>query len=313
MEECEYPSALCKWILWLLRVFNCTKVSSFQLNLAPVLFSGLWLPWAAKQVTWLQDPGWFYRLRGQYSALLSDPTARKYVQNMACGSPVKNHSAITHLFYYLVKWEYFIATDKTPEFPIRTQNFSGRVPAWRSLSSLPPAERVGGKEAGQGWALWSWKDSAAGLGVIRGCYLQLGVVLCRQCTWGVGRDGAAVVSYVHKELAIYHLPCCGVMKHKLLPSPLFSAPGRGNVILHIKAATHYSFQRKKLYVQTLEASRSVCSMAWQASQDLPFSWERQLSTDYHFWCAVWSNNRWFNYLSLQLFPLENHCYISNVN
>lgn len=44
---------------------------------------------------------------------------------MACGSPVKNRSAITLLFYYLVKLEYFIATDNAPERPVCTQNFFG--------------------------------------------------------------------------------------------------------------------------------------------------------------------------------------------
>ena len=101
---------------------------------------------------------------------------------------------------------------------------------------------------GQGQALWSRKDSTAVLEVTRGHYPQRGVALCPKCTREVGRDGAAVVSYANKELPIYHLTSCGVMKHKLLPSPVFSAPGRGNMILHIKAATHDNFQRKRLYV-----------------------------------------------------------------
>lgn len=97
----------------------------------------------------------------------------------------------------------------------------------------------------QGWALWSRKDGTAVLGVTRGYYPQL----CLECTRGVGRDGAAVVSYANKELAIYHLTCCGVLKHKLLPPPVvFSAPGRGHMILHIKAATYDNFQRKRLYM-----------------------------------------------------------------
>lgn len=116
----------------------------------------------------------------------------------------------------------------------------------------PTCRRSGGERRqiwlGQGWALWSRKDSMAVLEVTRGRYPQLGVVLCPECTRGVGRDRAAVVSYVNKELAIYHLTSCGVMKHKLLPSPMFSTPGRGNMILHIKAATHDNFQRKRLYV-----------------------------------------------------------------
>lgn len=123
--------------------------------------------------------------------------------------------------------------------------------AWPNLSSLPPAEGVLGRRQiwlGQGWAPWSRKDSTAVLGVTRGHYPLLGIVLCPECIRIVGRNGAAVVSYENKELAIYHLTCCGVMKHKLLPSHVFTAPGRGNMILHIKAATHNSFQRKRLYV-----------------------------------------------------------------
>lgn len=101
---------------------------------------------------------------------------------------------------------------------------------------------------GQGWALRSRKDSTAVPQVTRGHYPQLGVALWPKHTGGVGRDGAAVVSYANKELAIYHLTSCGVTKHKLLPSPVFSAPGRGNMMLHIKAATRDNFQRKRLYV-----------------------------------------------------------------
>lgn len=70
-----------------------------------------------------------------------------------------------------------------------------------------------------------------------------------------------MVSYANKELAIYHLTCCGTLKHKLLPSPVvFSAPGRRHMILHIKAATHDNFSEEKtLYAKALQACRSVCS------------------------------------------------------
>lgn len=120
------------------------------------------------------------------------------------------------------------------------------MPAQPNLSSLPPAEEVGGKET----------DLArVGMGTVE----QTGQYGCPRSDKGtlssagrvhegVSRDGAAVVSYANKELAIYHLISCGVMKHKHLPSPVFSAPGRGNMILHIKTATHENFQRKGLYV-----------------------------------------------------------------
>lgn len=129
------------------------------------------------------------------------------------------------------------------------------MPAWPNLSSLPPAEGVLGKRqiwVGQGWAPWSRKNSTAVLGVTRGHYPQLGTVLRPERIRIVGRDRAAVVPYVNKELAIYHLTCCGVMKHKLLPSHVFTAPGRGNMILHIKAAHNTQvFKGKGFMCQSL--------------------------------------------------------------
>lgn len=58
---------------------------------------------------WLQDAGC-----GQDGALPADPTAWQFVHSIACGSPVRSWSAAAHLFYYLVKTEYVIATDKAP-------------------------------------------------------------------------------------------------------------------------------------------------------------------------------------------------------
>jgi len=115
---------------------------------------------------------------------------------------------------------------------------------------LSPAAEGSGPEAGL---------AGAGMGPVEqggqcGCpgrdeetLSLLGAVLCPGRTRGAGRDGAAVVSNADKERAVYHLTSCGVM-NKLLPLPVFSAPGRGSTMPHIKAATRDHFQRKRLYV-----------------------------------------------------------------
>lgn len=119
-----------------------------------------------------------------------------------------------------------------------TQNFFGWVAA-AAQPLLSPTCR-----SGEGKDDWGGHCGTAAVGVTRGYFPQL----CPECTWG-GRDGAAMVSYANKELAIYHLTCCGTLKHKLFPSPIvFSASGRRHMMPHIKAATHDNFQRKRLYM-----------------------------------------------------------------
>lgn len=78
--------------------------------------------------------------------------------------------------------------------------------------------------SGGGKAAWGGHCGTAALGVPRGYSPQL----CPECTWGAGRDGAALLSYANKELAIYHLTCCGTLKHKLLPLLLCFLPQGGD-------------------------------------------------------------------------------------
>lgn len=140
-----------------------TEVSLFYLNSAPVLFShscGLQKGLLAAGCRLWQD-----------GALLADPTAWQSVHSIACGSPLRNQSATAHLFYYLVKPEYFIATDKAPGRRLHAKLLGVRGSS-SPASPLSHLQNCWGKGR-PGWALRCRKHGTAALGVTRGCSPQL--------------------------------------------------------------------------------------------------------------------------------------------
>lgn len=179
------------------------------------------------------------------TALPSDPTARKCVQHVAAAAPLRIRVLLHIQFTTLLKDSISFLLTRLQNVLSACKTSGGerqRSPA--SLFHLQKEWRERRDLAGAGVGTVDKKRQYGCPGRDKGHCSQL----CPERTWGAGRDGAAAVHNANKEVAIYHLTCCGVMKHKLLLSPVFSAPGRGNGILHVKAATHDTFQRKRLYV-----------------------------------------------------------------
>lgn len=142
--------------LWLLRSFNCIG------TLKPLHFTWALLLCCSQvfHPCGLQDgfltAGWLCRLWAGWCSACH-PTAWQFVHNIACGSPVKNQSTTAHLFYYLVKPEYFIATDKAPGRSLHAKllGVSGSSSPASPLSQL----RKWWGQSSLGWALW---DSCPG-------------------------------------------------------------------------------------------------------------------------------------------------------
>lgn len=217
---------------------------------------------------------------GQDGAVPADPTAWHSVHSTACGSPVRNSSAAAHLFYYLVKPEYFIATDKAPGRSLHAElGVNGSNSPASPLSHL----RTGGGKEEQGGhcgaermaqLCWQWQE---------------GIVLTASWEHLGSRQGRSSSGFLCKYRA-GNLPSYLLWYTETQTSPLsccVSCPREETHDTAHKSCHTWQFSKEKTwYAKALEACRSVCSSVWQVNQNLPFSWERQLGTAYHFLMCI---------------------------
>lgn len=199
----------------------------------------------ALNVSWPQP---LHCLQGAGTVLCSDPSAWSCTQSLACGSPVKNQKVSTSLFYYLANWEHVTAANKAPECPDCTQTSS-----WHQCQSLLcPRQRkesrsnrarvcTGGRRAGMG------AQSSAGDSAVPRVHQG-------------SRQGWVALLYVMRSCQFTAFTSWGAVKHKLHPSPLFSAPERENMICTWKGCHAWQFSKEKaVHAEALQVGGAVCS------------------------------------------------------